>query len=170
MNGFHKNLLKKLRSKVFRDEYVAENVCTGVAYQIKAIREQRGWTQAYLAKLTGKKQSNIARLEDPDYGKFSLQTLLEIASAFDVWLSIEFVSFGTGLARTQDRSPEALGAEPFTSEFAGAVELSENIDRAQPIKTGPVFQAGNPISAPTIGLHKYNYWVKWSANQTMAMH
>lgn len=117
MNGFRKNLIRKLKDKVFRDEYVAENVRAGVAYQIKTIREQRGWTQAHLAKLTGKKQSNIARLEDPDYGKFSIQTLLDLASAFDVWLSIEFVSFRTGLYRTQDRTPGALGAEPFVSDF-----------------------------------------------------
>jgi transcriptional regulator with XRE-family HTH domain len=173
MNGFRKNLLHKLKNKVFRDEYVGENVRTGLAYQIKAIREQRGWTQAYLARLTGKKQSNIARLEDPDYGKFNLQTLLDLASAFDVWLSIEFVSFGTGLMRTLDRSPGALGAESFTSEFAGASKTSGNVDYVQSVESRPVFLAwktSNPISAPTIGPNKYSSWEKWSSNQTMAMH
>lgn len=160
MNGFRRNLLQKLRNKVFRDEYVAENVRTGVAYQIRVIRERRGWTQAHLARLTGKRQSNIARLEDPDYGKFSIQTLLDIASAFDVWLSIEFVSFGTGLARTRDRSPDALGAEAFISEF-GEAKPSDNCKREQLAKTTPV-----QLTLPTCSFGSGSRLASFIANQT----
>ena len=88
-----------------------------MAYQIKAMRETRGWSQADLAKKASKSQSNIARLEDPDYGKFSIQTLVELADAFDVWLSVEFVSFKTGLARTANRSAKALNIFSFEQEM-----------------------------------------------------
>lgn len=116
MTGIRKNIWKYLSDRVFRRSYVEEHVRAGVAHQIKAMREARGWSQAQLAEKCGKSQSNIARIEDPDYGKFSVQTLLEIANTFDVWLSLEFVSFGKGLARTANRSLHALNAQSFEDE------------------------------------------------------
>jgi len=118
MSGIRKNIWEYLKDRVFRQTYVEEHVRAGVAHQIKAMREARGWSQAVLAERCGKSQSNIARIEDPDYGKFSVQTLLEIAHTFDVWLSLEFVSFGKGLARTANRSVKALDAISFGDELA----------------------------------------------------
>lgn len=120
MTGIRKNIWKHLTDRVFRREYVAEQARSGVAYQLKAMREARGWSQTDLAKMANKSQSNIARLEDPDYGKFSLQTLLELSDAFDVWLSVEFVPFNTGLARTSNRSASALNAISFSDEMASS--------------------------------------------------
>ncbi len=120
MTGIRKNIWKHLTDRLFRREYVAEQARSGVAYQLKAMREARGWSQADLAKMANKSQSNIARLEDPDYGKFSLQTLLELSDAFDVWLSVEFVPFNTGLARTSNRSASALNAISFSDEMASS--------------------------------------------------
>jgi transcriptional regulator with XRE-family HTH domain len=116
MNGFRENLWEQFKDKLFRQAYVIENVRTGIAFQIKAMREARGWSQSDLAKRADKTQSAVARLEDPDYGKFSVQTLLEIAAAFDVWLSIEFVPFSKGLQRTSNRSPGALNAVSFSDD------------------------------------------------------
>ncbi|PAQ00925.1 hypothetical protein CIT25_17820 [Mesorhizobium mediterraneum] len=117
MFGLRKNLFAKLKgSKAFRSAYVRETVKQGVAHQIRAMRESRNMKQADLAALSGKSQSNIARLEDPDYGKFTLQTLLEMADAFDVWLSIEFVSFKEGLSRSEDKSVAGLNAKSFSDD------------------------------------------------------
>ncbi len=125
MSGIRKNIWKYLKDRVFRQSYVEEHVRAGVAHQIKAMRESRGWSQAQLAEKCGKSQSNIARIEDPDYGKFSIQTLLEIAHSFDVWLSLEFVSFSKGLARTADRSVRALNAISFEDEQSQSVYFSQ---------------------------------------------
>jgi transcriptional regulator with XRE-family HTH domain len=119
MNGFRKHLWQSLKSRVFRREYVSENVKTGVAMQIKAMRESRGWSQIDLAQRSGKAQSAIARLEDPDYGKFTIQTLLEMADAFDVWLSVEFIAFSKGVTKTEDRSATALNAVAFDDDWEG---------------------------------------------------
>jgi transcriptional regulator with XRE-family HTH domain len=119
MNGFRKHLWQNLKNRVFRREYVAENVKMGVAMQIKAMRESRRWSQADLAQRADKAQSAIARLEDPDYGKFSIQTLLEMADAFDVWLSVEFIAFSKGVAKTEDRSASALNAVSFGDDWEG---------------------------------------------------
>jgi transcriptional regulator with XRE-family HTH domain len=109
-------LFEKLRSKSYRDAYVAEHVRTGIAYQIRALRTQRGWSQKRLAEEMGKPQSVVSRLEDPDYGKVSVQTVLDGAAAFDVALLVQYVSFPEFLRRTRDVSPEALQAESFNEQ------------------------------------------------------
>ncbi len=111
-----KRLFEKLKSKSYREAYVAEHVRTGIAYQIRALRTQRGWSQKRLAEEMGKPQSVVSRLEDPDYGKVSIQTVLEGAAAFDVALLVQYVSFPEFLRRTQDVSPEALRVDRFDEQ------------------------------------------------------
>lgn len=119
MSGSRKGIFERLRgSKLFRRAYVRETVKQGIAHQIRAMRETRNMKQAELAAICGKSQSNIARWEDPDYGKYTLQTLLEVADAFDVFLSIQFVSFKEGLRRTDDKTSQALNARSFCDEDA----------------------------------------------------
>lgn len=101
---------KLLNNEAFRDAYVFEHIKTGIAYQIRAMRDEREWTQGRLGEEAKKPRNVITRLEDPNYGQFSLQTLREIASAFDVALLVKFVSFSTLLQEYADVSPQALVA------------------------------------------------------------
>ena len=111
--GFNPRLIERLQRKAFRDAYVAEHVRTGLAYQINALRQQRSWSQADLGRRAGKPQNVISRLEDPDYGRLGVQTLLEIAAAFDVALLVRFVSHEEILKWTTDVSPTALEVPSF---------------------------------------------------------
>lgn len=101
---------KLLHSKEFRDAYMFEHIKTGVAYQIRAIRDEHKWTQSRLGEEAKKPRNVISRLEDPNYGQFSFQTLREIASAFNVALLVKFVPFSKLLQEYEDVSSEALVA------------------------------------------------------------
>jgi transcriptional regulator with XRE-family HTH domain len=103
--------LRRLLNKEYRDGYLQTHVRSGIAYQIRSLREKTGLSQAQFADATGKKQSTISRLEDTDYGRVSVQTLLDIASALNVALLVRFVDFPQFLKTTEDMSPQALAPD-----------------------------------------------------------
>jgi transcriptional regulator with XRE-family HTH domain len=107
------NLVRELADKEFRHEYMMDQVRSYIAFQIRALREQRGWNQSDLARMSNKTQSVISRIEDPDYGKLSLQSCLEIAVTFDLPLLVQFVEWDDWLARMSNVSPSALRKRSF---------------------------------------------------------
>lgn len=100
----------------YRQAYLSASVEQGISWQIRANRKGRGWSQDELARLIGTQQSAVSRLEDPTYGSHSLETLISLAGAFDCALSVRFVSFSILAADTENLSPEALFAAPFSVE------------------------------------------------------
>jgi transcriptional regulator with XRE-family HTH domain len=118
-------LARNLGDPEFRQGYLEDQVRTNIAFQIHALRNQRGWTQQELAEEADKPASGISRLEDPDYGKVSLTTLLEIAEALDVALLVQFVEWDDWLERMADVSPAGLQKRSFN--------LSRLIARTRPL-------------------------------------
>jgi transcriptional regulator with XRE-family HTH domain len=106
-----KKLTSLAKSKAYRDAYVGEHVRAFIAYQIQAIRDRMGLSQAAFADRVGMKQSVISRIENPNYGKVTVQTLLHIALALDVGLLIRFCAYPDFLPMTADVSPKALAVE-----------------------------------------------------------
>jgi transcriptional regulator with XRE-family HTH domain len=115
---FSSQFIEQLSEKEVRDEFVADRVKTHIALAIKALREQAGreWSQKDLGDRADKPQSVISRLEDPDYGKMSLQTLLEVAAAFDLPLLVDIADWSDWLIRTADLSKSALERTSFDSD------------------------------------------------------
>lgn len=148
-----KKLLDKLRRKPYREAYVEENVRTGIAYQIRALREARGWSQKKLAEVLGKPQSVLSRIEDPDYGKLSLQTLLEVAAAFDVALLVQFADFPEFIQRMANVSPEALDKQSFGKSQFVTIEGNNfifNVSGAPAVHGAVVLSSGSIIHTETI--------------------
>jgi len=79
-------------------------------------------SQADLARKIGSRQSAVARLEDPTYGRQSLAVLHKVAKVFDVATWVEFVPFSTYLRRTSDLSPRALTPKSYREEFGESGE------------------------------------------------
>lgn len=96
-----------------RQAYMVACVEQDIAWQVRINRERRGWSQTKLAKLIGTKQSAVARIEDPAYGKHSLATLTKIAEAFDCALLLRLVDYTKFADETEGLSEEALFVRSF---------------------------------------------------------
>lgn len=91
-------LLRSWMDREYRVEFTRERVRSSIALQIRALREQRNqMTQAQLGEAIGMAQTWISKLEDPEYGKMSVATLLRLAEAFDTDLEIKFRPYSRSL-------------------------------------------------------------------------
>lgn len=146
--------LSRLKSPAYRRAYVRAHATKGLAYQIRALREQRGWTQMELARRLGlSNQSAVARMEDPAYGKLSLESLLRLSDVFDVALLPRFVSFSKLIAETENLTPEALQVESFDAEIEVGPQATDRSDFAQTVKTlkaRPLLGAAQVSTARTV--------------------
>jgi transcriptional regulator with XRE-family HTH domain len=107
---------------------VASNLEKGIANQIRATRDKRGWSQTELAGAAGMGQNNVSRLESPDYGRHTISSLKRIAEALDVALVVRFVPFGqyidwlSGTPHLDNGlTPEALAVASFADEERAGV-------------------------------------------------
>ncbi len=116
MSVISKKFADELNEKEMRDAYLEEKTRAKLAQQIRSLRLQRNWPQSKLGSLMHKPQSNIARLEDRDIARYTLSSLFELASAFDVALVVEFVAYDEFLKRTQNLSPEHLQVQSFSRQ------------------------------------------------------
>lgn len=108
----------QLTDKEVRDEFVADQIRTRIALLVRALREQpeRDWSQSELGKKMGKPQNVVSRLEDPDYGKMNLQTLLEAAAAFDLPLWIDMPEWEDWLMKIRDIPKTGFKRNSFDAE------------------------------------------------------
>lgn len=86
--SFRKHLEKKLKNPRFAKGYAQEMEKARLAIEIAELRNHLGLTQAQLAKRIKSSQPTIARLEDPNYGRYSLSTLRKVAKALNAELVI----------------------------------------------------------------------------------
>lgn len=129
MNGISDRKIKKLCDKAYRDAYVRARINIGIPHQIRALREQRGWSQSELGRRSGKPSNVINRLENPESGGNTIRTCLEMASAFDVALLVKFVSYSRFLAEFEDVSPQGLEVPSFTCDAGldGSLQSNSNV-------------------------------------------
>jgi transcriptional regulator with XRE-family HTH domain len=159
MTVISKRFADELSEKEMRDAYLSAQTRTKLTNQIRAIRSQRGWSQGEFAKRLDKPQSNVSRLENREYGSFTLNTLFELASAFDVGLVVEFVQYDDFLRRTHDLSPSHLQVQSFsrasletlclngvaTEKDATVLQECDDEDVADTVETGDVAEPDEGI-------------------------
>jgi transcriptional regulator with XRE-family HTH domain len=104
------------RGREARQELVSSHVAKAVAFQIRAMRERAGWSQAELARRCGTSQNAISRLESPNYGRPSITTLKKIAGAFDVALVVRYATFSELVDWVVNLNPESVLVPTFDQE------------------------------------------------------
>jgi hypothetical protein len=101
----------KLRNKDYRDSYVGARARRFLAHQIRAIRGDM--SQSEFGRLIDKPQSVVSRLEDPTYGKMTINSLLDIAAKVDRALIVQFMDWDTFIKFCEDDSEECSSPRAF---------------------------------------------------------
>jgi transcriptional regulator with XRE-family HTH domain len=102
-------LIRKLKtSKEYRDAFVDSEISVGLPFQIRALRDSRGWSQKDLADATSMLQPRICAMEQAGYGNFTLNTLKKLAAAFDVALVVKFAPFAELIKWAESFSPDTF--------------------------------------------------------------
>jgi transcriptional regulator with XRE-family HTH domain len=122
----------KLSNKKYRRAFVEAELKRGVPFQIRAMRKKLGWSQEKLAQASGLTQGVISRAEDPNYGNLTFNTVLDIASGFDVAFIGRFVPFSELAKWVENLSEESAQVASFEIEDCSyALGSIESIDAAE---------------------------------------
>jgi transcriptional regulator with XRE-family HTH domain len=105
---------------------VESGISKGLAYQLRAMREARNWSQEELAALVGMPQTAISRLESPNYGKATVTTLKRVARVYDVGLDIRFVPFSLLVDRMSKTPRVDMG---LTSDSIDVPSFEEEVSQ-----------------------------------------
>tara|TARA_R110002072_G_scaffold93699_1_gene207624 strand:+ start:1026 stop:1607 length:582 start_codon:yes stop_codon:yes gene_type:complete len=139
--GKAQKIWAKFSNKDYRDAYVESYLFASLAEQIQLLRRDRGFTQAQLAKLSGKKQSQISKLEKIDNHEATMTTLLSMASAFDVAIKINFVPFSEVARSAASLSDHAIAPKSFDADTLNEMHTRNfvsAVNYARFIKTGTI--------------------------------
>jgi hypothetical protein len=114
-SSWSEDFVRQIGEAEMRHAYMADQVRTRIALQIKALRDQdeRRWSQVELGRRAGKPQNVISRIENPDYGQLTLQTLFDMAEAFGLPLYVDFPEWEDWLGYMKDFSPGSLQRRSF---------------------------------------------------------
>lgn len=139
-------LLTGLRDKARRALFVETQIETLIPFQIRAMREARGWTQKQLATRSGMGQGRISVLESLGYeGAVNVKTLVKLAEAFDVGLIVRFAPFSEIAQWSTKLSKEHHVVPDFDSEWKAATETANQsrVTEKQVVPATNVIEAGN---------------------------
>jgi transcriptional regulator with XRE-family HTH domain len=127
------SLAVQLREKEYRDAFVASQIRIGLPMQCRALRESREWTQPQLAEAAGMSQPRISEIERPGERKLNLETLLRLASAFDVALQVRFVPFSQLVDDDDSIHFDSFEVAKFENDMARLEKIEEDMKAAKSV-------------------------------------
>ena len=131
-----------------RQQYAASLLYAHIALQIKTLRQQRGWSQTKLAELAGKHQSQISEMESIDFSSWKISTLMKLAEAFDLALTVSFESFGTFLDEAASLGRDALERPSFADDPAFRGKAKKRVVLESGSSAQSSFETAQALPAP----------------------
>jgi transcriptional regulator with XRE-family HTH domain len=107
---------ESLKESDYRHQFVEEEINVGIAFQIRSLRNRQKLSQVNMAKRMKIKQPLLSAWENPNYGKYTLGTLKDLAKAFDVGLLVRFVPFSELVNRTMNLTSDVIAPPSFREE------------------------------------------------------
>ena len=107
-------LVPKLAEEAYRNSYVAHQTRQFLARQVRALRGDK--SQKEFGTFLDKPQSVVSRLEDPNYGKWTLQTLFDVAASLDRAVIVRIVDYPNFLRFTSNMTDAAACPESYNQE------------------------------------------------------
>lgn len=155
MSAISKNeqMWESLHDPDFRKQLIDEHINVGVAFQIRGLRNRQKLRQEDLAKLLSVKQPLVSAWENPNYGKYTLSTLKDLAKAFDVGLLVRFIPFSALVNWTLNVTPDGIAPPNFAEQEQYHV-ATPDLAVSNPVDTKdmdiykpkpPEFNVGRPI-------------------------
>jgi DNA-binding XRE family transcriptional regulator len=83
MDDFQKQMIRLRRNRAFAGVFDKKRAEAEVAFQIRRLREAKGWTQKDLARKAGCSQQAISAIEQAGYKRHSLPLLRRVAQVLD---------------------------------------------------------------------------------------
>lgn len=152
MSTSHRDrIAEQLQDFDYRTAFVEQSVRRFLPAQIRAMREERDWSQEELGRRCGKTQEWICKLESQTYGRYSTQTLIDLARGFDVGLIIKLASFGSFLD-SYAVPPSLAGIPSFENDPRARPSAAEAPDHGPKLR----LVAGATVIRPGDDLHAFN--------------
>jgi transcriptional regulator with XRE-family HTH domain len=137
-------LAGQLRDKEYRDAFVASQIRIGLPMQCRALRESRDMTQPELAEAAGMSQPRISEIERPGERKLNIDTLLRLASAFDVALEVRFVPFSQFVDDDESIDFDEYYVRPFSEDIEQLAKREEQMKSVLRMKPSGASSAAQP--------------------------
>jgi len=102
---------KKLKDGNYRKSFFRRQAENEIATSIRTLRKKRNKRQSDLAKEAQMKQSAISRIEQAEYGGWSLNTLFRVADALDARLRVIFEPSETVMEHYREMESETIESD-----------------------------------------------------------
>ena len=152
--------IKQLKDRILsnpdkRHALVAAENRNTIAYQLKAMRAERGWTQQQLAEKADMKQAVISKYLN-GWDNYSLRTLRRLGRALDVALLVTYVPFSE------------LGARIVTRSYAQIAVPEAGQDNGWPADDRQVTQVAAGEFQAMLDIWGSSAWALTEGNTTIA--
>lgn len=131
MMNTNSKMFQKLKDPEYRRLFIVGQIKHGFSNQVRALRKARNnMTQQKLAELAGTTQTVISRIEKNGAEKMSVQSLLNIANAFDVALVVRLEPIDKLADWVGGLSPETMTPQPSEEVLSEIERQSREQEKA----------------------------------------